>query len=50
MRRYKHYQPVPKVRFKESDFDINGKKWIIEKNGELVFSEKQLSAEKCKAI
>lgn len=37
-----------KVRFKDSDFDINGKKWIIDRNGELVFSEKHLSAENVK--
>ncbi len=32
------------ITFKESDFDINGKKWIIEKDGELAFAEKHLGA------
>ncbi|HUR10146.1 MAG TPA: translocation/assembly module TamB domain-containing protein [Flavitalea sp.] len=28
-----------KIRFKESNFDLNGKNWTIEKNGELVFTD-----------
>ncbi len=32
------------ITFRESDFDINGKKWQIEKDGELAFAEKHLGA------
>ncbi len=33
-----------KVNFNESHFDVNGKNWTIEKNGELVLSEDLISA------
>lgn len=33
-----------KVRFNESDFDVNGKTWTIEKDGELVVTEDLISA------
>jgi hypothetical protein len=41
-------QTLPKgvrIKFRESNFDVNGKTWTIEKNGELVFTEDQISAE-----
>lgn len=34
-----------KVRFNESNFDVNGKTWIIEENGELVLTEELISAQ-----
>jgi hypothetical protein len=37
-----------KIRFRESEFDVNGKKWTIEKNGEIVITEDLVSAEKVK--
>lgn len=41
-------QTLPKgvrLRFNESNFDVNGKNWIIEENGELVLSEDLISAQ-----
>ncbi len=41
-------QTLPKgvrVLFNESNFDVNGKNWTIEKNGELVLSEEIISAD-----
>lgn len=35
-----------RIRFRESNFDVNGKNWIVEKNGELVITEETISAEK----
>lgn len=37
-----------KIKFRESNFDVNGKKWTIEKNGELVLTEDIVSADKVK--
>jgi len=34
-----------KIRFKESNFDLNGKNWTIEKNGELVLTEDMIAAD-----
>jgi hypothetical protein len=34
-----------KVKFLESNFDVNGKNWIIEKNGELVLTEDLIAAQ-----
>lgn len=34
-----------KILFKESNFDLNGKNWTIEKNGELVLSEDYVAAD-----
>jgi hypothetical protein len=34
-----------KILFNESNFDVNGKNWIVEKNGELVLSESLISAD-----
>ncbi|MHA4846606.1 translocation/assembly module TamB domain-containing protein [Flavitalea antarctica] len=34
-----------KILFNESNFDVNGKNWTIEKNGELVLSESLISAD-----
>lgn len=33
-----------KVKFNESNFDVNGKNWLIEKNGEIVLTEDLISA------
>ncbi|MBA4166595.1 MAG: translocation/assembly module TamB domain-containing protein [Chitinophagaceae bacterium] len=33
-----------KIKFRESNFDVNGKTWTIEKNGELLFTEDIISA------
>jgi hypothetical protein len=33
-----------RIRFQESNFDVNGKNWIIEKNGELVITDSLISA------
>lgn len=41
-------QTMPKgvrIIFNESNFDVNGKNWTIDKNGELVFSEDLISAD-----
>lgn len=41
-------QTMPKgvrIIFNESTFDVNGKNWVIDKNGELVFSEELVSAD-----
>lgn len=37
-----------RIKFRESEFDINGKKWTIQKDGELAFIDKQVSAERIK--
>lgn len=37
-----------KIRFRESQFDVNGKKWTIEKDGEIVLTEDLVSADKVK--
>lgn len=34
-----------KVRFNQSNFEVNGKNWIIQENGELVISEELISAQ-----
>jgi hypothetical protein len=34
-----------KIKFRESNFDVNGKTWTIDKNGELVLTEDLISAE-----
>ena len=34
-----------RILFNESDFDLNGKNWTIDKNGELVLSEQLVSAD-----
>ena len=34
-----------KILFRESSFDLNGKPWVIDKGGELVLSNKEVSAE-----
>lgn len=33
-----------KVKFQESNFDVNGKNWIIEKNGEIVITDSLITA------
>ncbi len=37
-----------KVKFRESNFDINGKTWTIDKDGELVLTEDLISAQAIK--
>ncbi len=37
-----------KIKFRESNFDLNGKTWIIEKDGELTLTEDLISADKIK--
>jgi hypothetical protein len=34
-----------KIKFRESSFDVNGKTWMIDKDGELVLSESLVSAD-----
>ncbi len=34
-----------RITFNESNFDLNGKNWTIEKNGELVLSKQLISAD-----
>ncbi len=44
-------QTLPKgvrVNFRESNVDINGKNWIIEKDGELILTEELIAADKIK--
>lgn len=41
-------QTVPqgaRIRFRESNFDVNGKTWTIDKDGELVLAENRISAD-----
>jgi hypothetical protein len=34
-----------KIKFRESSFEVNGKTWIVDKDGELVLSESEVSAD-----
>ena len=43
-RGFKHCRAVRKVSFRESNFDVNGKNWIIDKDGEIVISDSTVTA------